>query len=119
MLVSMDFPLMHRRQARAAAEMGEDDAAVCRFRAIEASQLSHQKRVGQPMKPIPPHPFRFVAARDRQQARHARQVMMKGRVEARYLGHVGEIAGGMPQSAGSLRADGRDRMDPIRSMAPF
>src|SRR5271170_6369985 len=44
------------------------------------------------MEPVPPDPFRFVAARDRQYPSHTRQVMVKGRIEARYLGHVGKSA---------------------------
>lgn len=42
------------------------------------------------MKAVASHPLPFVAARDRQQARHTRQVMMKSGVEARHLRKVGE-----------------------------
>ena len=83
---------MHRRQARAIAEVGEDDPALCRFRSGQAGQFSHQKRIRQPVKPVPPHALRFVAARDRQQLGHARQVMVKSRVETRHLGQVRKSA---------------------------
>ena len=92
MLVSTGFALMHRRQARAIAEVGEDDPAVCRFRSGQAGQFVHQKRIRQTVKPIAPHPLRLVAARDRQQSRHARQVVVKSRVETRYLRQVGKSA---------------------------
>ena len=92
MLVSMDLPSMHRRQAGAIAEVGKDDPALRRFRSRQAGQFAHQKRVRQSVKPIPPHSLRFVAARDRQQLGHARQVMVKSRIEARHLGQVREAA---------------------------
>ena len=92
MLVSTDLPSTHRRQARAVAEVGEDDPALCRFRSGQAGQFSHQKRIRQPVKPVPPHPLCFVAARDRQQPGHARQVMVKSRVETRHLGQVRKSA---------------------------
>ena len=44
------------------------------------------------MKPIPPHPLRFVAPRDWQELRHARHIMVKSRVETRYLGQIGKSA---------------------------
>ena len=81
---------MHRRQARAVAEVREDDPASRRFRPGHARQFLHEKRVGQPVKAVPPHALRLVAARDRQHPRHARQVMVKRRVEARHLRQVGK-----------------------------
>ncbi len=86
------FAVAHRRQARAIAEVGEDDPALGRFRSSQAGQLSHEKRIRQPVKAVPPHPLRFVAARNRQQLGHARQVMVKSRVETRHLGQVGKSA---------------------------
>ena len=83
---------MHRRQARAVAEVGEDDPALRRFRSGQAGEFSHQKRIRQSVKPVPPHSLRFVAARDRQQLGHARQVMVKSRVETGHLGQVGKAA---------------------------
>ena len=44
------------------------------------------------MKPVTPHPLRFIAARDRQQPGHARQVMVKRRVETRDLGQIRKAA---------------------------
>ena len=61
---------------------------MCRFRSGQAGQFSHEKRVRQSVKPVPPHPLRFVAARDWQHLGHARQVMVKSRVETRHLGQV-------------------------------
>jgi hypothetical protein len=42
------------------------------------------------MKTISPHPLRLVTARDRQQPRHAREMMMKGRVETGDLRQIGK-----------------------------
>ena len=92
MLVSMGLPSMHRRQARAIAEVSEDDPALCRFRSGQAGQFSHQKRIRQPVKPVPAYALRLVAARDRQQLGHARQVMVKSRVETGHLRQVGKSA---------------------------
>ena len=86
------FAVTHRRQAGAIAEVGEDDPAWGRFRSGQAGQFSHEKGIRQPVKPVAPHPLRFVAARDRQQPGHARQVMVKSRVETRHLGQVGKSA---------------------------
>ena len=86
------FAVAHRRQAGAIAEMGEDDASLRRFRSGQAGQFFHEKRIRQAVKPIAPHPLRFIAARDRQQPGHARQVMVKSRVETRHLGQVGKPA---------------------------
>ncbi len=36
---------MHRRQARAIAEVGKDDPALRRFRSRQAGQFTHQERV--------------------------------------------------------------------------
>ena len=44
------------------------------------------------MEPISSHPLRFVAARDRQQPGHARQVVVKSRVETGHLGQVRKSA---------------------------
>ena len=83
---------MHRRQASTIAKVGEDDPALCRFRSGQPGQFAHQERVGQPVKPIPPHALCLVAARDRQQLGHTRQVMVKSRVEAGHLRQVGKAA---------------------------
>ena len=56
----------------------------------EAGQFAHQELVRQPVESVPPHALRLVAARDRQQLGHARQVMVKRGVEARHLGQVGK-----------------------------
>ena len=44
------------------------------------------------MKAVPAHPLRFVAARDGQQLRHARQVMVKSSVETSHLRQLREAA---------------------------
>ena len=82
----------NRRQAHAIAEVCENNPALCRFRASQADQFSHEKRIRQPVKPVPPNPLRFVAARDRQQPGHTRQVMVKRRVETCHLGQIGKSA---------------------------
>ena len=64
----------------------------CRFGSGQAREFFHQKRIRQSVKPVAPYPLRFVAARDRQQPRHARQVMVKRRVETRHLRQVGKAA---------------------------
>ena len=61
---------------------------VVAARVAEACEFFHQKRIRQPMKPVPPYALRLVAARDRQHLRHARHVMVKSRVETRHLGQV-------------------------------
>ena len=83
---------MHGGQARAISEVGEDDAALRRFRSRQAGQFSHKKRIRQSVKSVPPHPLRFIAARDRQQSGHTRQVMVKSRVETCHLGQVRKSA---------------------------
>jgi hypothetical protein len=45
---------MHRRQARTIAEVREDDTASCGFCSGYASQFTHEKYIGQPVKAIPP-----------------------------------------------------------------
>ena len=55
-------------------------------------QLLHQKRIRQSVKPIPAHALRLIAARDRQHLRHARQVVVKGRIETRHLHQIGKPA---------------------------
>ena len=62
------------------------------FRASQPRQFLHQKCIRQPVKSIASHPLRFVAARNRQHARHARQIMVKSRVETRHLRQVGKAA---------------------------
>ena len=79
---------MDRSEAGAIAKVGQDNPALGRFRPGCPSQLAHQERVRQAVKAVPPHPLRFVAARDRQQPGHARQVMVKRRVETRHLRQV-------------------------------
>src|SRR5664280_2934942 len=65
MLVSTGLP------SRTAARL----AALRRLSSCQTSQFSHQELIGQPMKPVPPDPLRFVAAGDGQQPGHPRQVM--------------------------------------------
>jgi hypothetical protein len=86
------FAVAHRRQARAIAEVGEDDTTLCGFGSGQAGQFFHEKRIRQAVKPVAPHTLRFVAARDRQHPGHARQVMVKSRVKTRHLGQVGKSA---------------------------
>jgi hypothetical protein len=44
------------------------------------------------VEPVPPHSLRFVAARDRQQPGHARQIMVESRIETRHLGQIRKSA---------------------------
>ncbi len=60
------------------------------FRPSQTGQFFHQKRIRQPVKTVPPHPLCLVPTRDRQQLRHARQVVVKGSVETCHLGQVGK-----------------------------
>ena len=111
---------MHRRQARAIAEVSEDDPALCGFGSGQAAQFSHEKRIRQAVKPVPPHPLRFVAARDRQQPGHARQVMVKSRVETRHLGQVGKSALKRLDQQDLLRQMlGIEGTEPVQLLQPF
>ena len=83
---------MNGRQARAVAEVGQNDPALCRFRSGQAGQFSHEKRIRQSMKPVPPHALRLVSARNRQQLGHTRQVMVKSGVKTRHLRQVRKSA---------------------------
>jgi len=56
-----------------------------RRRVVEAREFFHQIRIGQAVKPVPPHSLRFVAARDRQQTGNGWQVLVKSRIETRHL----------------------------------
>ncbi len=86
------FSVAHRREARAIAEVGEDHPPARRFGSRHALQFAHEERIRQSVKAIPPHAERLVAARNRQHLRDPRQVMVKGRVEARHLGQIGKSA---------------------------
>ena len=82
--------MVHRGEARTIAKVGEDHLALSRFYAGQPSQLTHEKRIRQPMKTVTPYPKRFVASRDRQQVGDSRQFMVKGGVETRHLRQVRE-----------------------------
>ena len=71
------FAMVHSRQARTVAEMSEYHPALRGVNSGQAGQLFHQERIRQPVKPVPPHALRFVAAGDRQQAGHARRSWWK------------------------------------------
>jgi hypothetical protein len=90
--VGVRFALVDRSQARAVAEVSENYPPSRRLQSSYARQFPHEKRIRQSMKPVPAHPLRFVAARDWQQPRHARQVMVKRRVETRHLGQLRKSA---------------------------
>ena len=81
--------IKHGRHARAAAQVSEDDTPVHYLRARETSEFTGQQGVRQTVKAIAPDALCIVSARNWQQARHARQVVVKSRIEASDLRHVG------------------------------
>ena len=82
---------MHRGEACAGAEVGQNDPAIGGIGPGDAGEFLHQIRERQPMKSIPPHAFRFQPARKRQHSRDAGQVVMKSRIEARHLRQIGTL----------------------------
>ena len=66
MLVSMDLPCRTAARLAPLPRWARIDSALRRFRSGQAGQFSHQIRIRQSVKPIPPHSLRFVATRDRQ-----------------------------------------------------
>jgi hypothetical protein len=86
------FAVMHRGQARAIAEVGEDHPALRHFRSPQAVEFAHQIGIRQSVKSVPPHSLRFVTARDGQDLGNAWHVMVKSRIEARHLGQGREAA---------------------------
>ena len=92
MLVSMDLPSRTAARLAPLPRWARITRPCAASGSGQAGQFFHQKRIGQPVKPVAPHPLRFVAARDRQQLGHARQVMVKSRVETGHLRQVGKAA---------------------------
>ena len=79
------FAVAHGGQARAVAEMREDDATLCCRRVAEAREFFHQIGVGQTVKTVALNSFGVEASRNRQQLGHARHGLVKRRVEAGHL----------------------------------
>jgi hypothetical protein len=84
----------------------ENHAAVGDGVARRAAQLAHQIRVRQAVESEPADAVVEIPARNRQQLRHARQIAMKGGVQARDLRHAGERS--------AERADQRDFLREVR-----
>ena len=79
------FAVAHGGQARAVAEMREDDAALRCRRVAEAREFFHQIGIGQTVETVALNSLGVEAARNRQQLGHARHGVVKRRVEAGHL----------------------------------
>jgi hypothetical protein len=75
----------HRRQARAVAQVREDDAPPGRFPSRGTLELFHQVGVRQTVEAVSPDSFLLVPARNRQEPGHDRHPAVKRGVEARHL----------------------------------
>lgn len=79
---------MNGCEARAGAEVRENDAPARRFRARDAREFLQQVFVGEAVEAVLPDAPRLIAPRDRQHARGG-QVAVECGVEARDLRHAG------------------------------
>ena len=94
---------MDRTQARAAAEMGHDDATIGRCRAKDVGQNACDIFIGKAVKPVPPDALGGEPMRQRERGGDLSLSMMKRRVEAGDLrqsrmklcdgGNGGEVVG--------------------------
>jgi hypothetical protein len=87
--------VLHGREAGAAAQVGQYDAALRAGGIAETRQFLHQKRIRQAMKAIALNALRGVAARNRQLPGNERHASMKRGVEANDLR---QFSVAMPQS---------------------
>ena len=110
--------LAHRGQARARAEVRQDDPAPGLRRPGDPGEFLHEVGVRQPVEPVAPDAEAPVPPRDRDDLRGPRHRAVEGRVEARDLRDAGDgprrsprsarsPPGGVPGRAGRSAAAGR------------
>ena len=107
MVVSIERPALTAAMLGVAAQVRENHAPLGGFVACHALEFSDQIRIRQAMKAVTPHALCLELPRHRHDLRHARQVAMKGRVEARDLRQIGELAGERFEQGDFARQMGR------------
>jgi hypothetical protein len=84
------FPVANGRHARPRAEVRENQPAAGNVPAGDARELTHEERVGEAVKSIPPDPSCLVASRNGQHAGNRGHVDVKRSVETGHLRHPWE-----------------------------